>query len=152
MGRQRLDHRPIVHRQFGFRAEAVPNALRQQRFDIARVGRRRHGVALRGQPLPDRLQVGGVGAVDGDHQRFPRGDDIGGQPVEEPAVPQRQRREAQPQQTFFAGPAFAVRGQHAAGHPRGAAFVGAVHAHRPAVQRGPARDGQPDDAAADDGQ
>ena len=73
-----------------------------------------------------------------------------GRPSRKPVVPNSQRGEPDLQQTFLAGPALAVRGEHAAGHPRRAAFVGAVHAHRPAVERGAARHRQPDDAAADD--
>ncbi len=79
---QRVDDGPVVNGQFGFGAEAVPNTLRQQRFDIARGRRERDGMALGRQPLTDRLQVRGVGAVDGDHQRFARGHDVGGQAVE----------------------------------------------------------------------
>ena len=110
------------------------------------------GWPWRGQPLPDGLQVGGIGAVHGDHQGFARGDDVGGQAVQKAVVPQRQRREPQLQQLLLAGPALAVRGEHAAGHPRRAAFGRAVHAHRPAVHGGATCDGQADDAAADDGQ
>ena len=33
---------------------------------------------LGGQPLADGLQVGGIGAVDGDHQRLARSDDVRG--------------------------------------------------------------------------
>jgi hypothetical protein len=44
-----------------------------------------------------------------------------------------------------------VRREHAARHPGGAAFVGAVHAHSPAIQRGATRDAEADDTSADDG-
>ena len=54
----------IVNGEFGFGDEAVPNALRQKRFDIAGGRCQRDGLALGGQPLPDGRQIGGVGAVD----------------------------------------------------------------------------------------
>ena len=63
-----IDDRSIVHGQFGFGAEAVTNALREQRFDLARSRGGRDRIALRGQPLGNGLQVGGVGPIDGDHQ------------------------------------------------------------------------------------
>ena len=112
-------------------------------------------MALRGTATPRPcLQVGDVGAVDGDDQRFARGDDVGRQPVEKVRPSCHSASDARPdaQQPLFAGPAFAVRGQHAAGHPRRAGVAGAVHAHRPAVERGAAGDRQADDAAADDGE
>ena len=117
MRSQRLDDCSIVDRQFGFSDEAVPNALRQKRFDISGGRRQGHGMSLGGQPLADGLQVRCVGAVDGDHQRFSRGDDVVGQPVQETAMPHRQRLQTQLEQTLLAGPALTVRGQHAAGHP-----------------------------------
>ena len=67
-------------------------------------------------------------------------------------MPHRQRREAEPQQPLLTRPALAVRGQHAACHPRRARLIAPVHAHGPAVERGAARDRKADDAAADDGQ
>jgi hypothetical protein len=105
---------------------------------------------LGGQPFSDGLQIGGVSPVHGDHQRFARCDDLGGEPVQKPVVPEGQRLQAQLQQALLTGPALAVRGEHAAGHPGGTPLRGAVHAHGPAVKRRTARDGQSDDAAADD--
>ena len=69
---QRVDQLPVVHREFGDRPEAMPDALGQQRFDVARGRRQRHGMALRGQPVADGAQVGGVGAVHGDDEGFVR--------------------------------------------------------------------------------
>ena len=149
-GGQRVHDGSIVDSELGVGDEAGPNALRQKRFDVAGRRRQRDGLALGGQPLPDRFQVGGVGAVDSDHQGFPRGDDRGRQAVQKPVVPEGQRRQPQLKQALLAGPAFAVRRKHAACHPRRAPFVASVDAHGPAVLRGAARDGQPDDATADD--
>ena len=93
-----------------------------------------------------------IGPVDGHHQRLARGDHLRRQPVEKPALaPQPQGLDAQPQQPFLARPAFAVRGQHAAGDPRRAVFAGAVHSHGPPGLRRPARYRQSDDAATDNG-
>ena len=110
-------------------------------------------MALRGQPLADGLQVGGVGAVDGDHQRFARGDDVVGQTVEETArchsasdaSPSRSRRSS-PGQPSLCGASMPPATHDAP------VIAAAVHAHGPTVERGAARDGQPDDAAADDGE
>ena len=89
---------------------------------------------------PTVAQVGGIGAVDGDHQRLAGGDHVGGQAVEEAAVPQPQRLEADLQQPLLARPALAVRGEHAAGHPGRAAVVGCG---APAPTSRPARRGGP---------
>ena len=65
---QRLDQPAVIDGQFVDGSEPVPDALCQKRFDIPRgVG---HGdrMALFGKPVSDRAEVGGVGAVDGDHQ------------------------------------------------------------------------------------
>ena len=77
---------------------------------------------------------------------------LSGRPSRKLAVPHRQRREAEPQQPLLTWPAFAVRGQHAARHPRCTRLIAAMHAHGPAIERGAACDRKADDAAADDGQ
>ncbi len=83
VGRECVDDRSIVHRQFGFGAEAVPDALCEQRLEIAHSRSGRHRIALRGQPFGDGLQVGGVGPIDGDHEGLPRGHDTLGKAIQE---------------------------------------------------------------------
>ena len=50
--RQCLDDGPIVNGEFGFGDEAVPNALRQKRFDIAGGRCQRDGLALAASHSP----------------------------------------------------------------------------------------------------
>ena len=151
MRRQRLDDRPIVDGEFGFGDESVPNALRQKRFDVPRGRRRCDGMTLARQPLPDGLQVGGVGAVHGDHQGFACGDDArrAGRRESRPchsasdASPSCSRRSS-PGQPSLCGASMPPATHDA---PRSAR---AVDAHSPAVHGGATCDGQADDAAADD--
>ena len=150
---QRLDDGPVVDGEFGFgdgsRAECpAPEAVRCRGRPTSSVT----GWPWAASHSPTVLRSAASARSTATTKRFAGGDDVGGQAVQKavrataPATPDRV------QQALLAGPALAVRGEHAAGHPRRAAVVGAVHADGPAVQRGAARDGQPDDAAADDGQ
>ncbi len=149
---QRLDQLAVVHRQFVGGHESVPNTLGQKGFDVPGGGGHGHRMALRGQPVGDGAQVGGIGAVHRDDQRLAGGDHVVGQAVEEPAVPQPQRLQADLQQPLLPRPAFAVRGQHPAAHPGRAPEGAAVHPHRQAGLRGAAGHRETDDAAPDDGQ
>ena len=131
----------------------APEAVR-----CARGGRRSStGWPWAASQSADGAQVGGVGAV-----RTRRPGMLGAPwPHRRQAVqvgrrsPCHRASDSSPSRSsvVLAGPALAVRGEHAAGHPgRAGRAAGAVHAHRPAGLRRAAGDRQADDAAADDGQ
>ncbi len=149
-----LDQSPIVDGEFGFGAESMSNPLGEKRSHIAGSRHECHGVPLCGQPLSDCLQVGRVGAVEGNHQGPARGDDVGRQAVEEGTRPvlQRRRRQAEAEQPLPRRPALAVRGQHACGNPPRTGIAGAVHAHTPpssAARRATERPMMPPTTASD---
>ena len=143
---------PVVHCELVHRPEAVPDALRQKRFDISGRCRQRDGVSLLRQPIPNRPKIVRISTIDRNHERLAGSHHIRGQPVGETVVPQPQRLQADLQQTFLARPALAVRSTHSAAHPGRTVLHCSMDANRQTALRRTPGHRQSDHPAADDGQ